>query len=167
MAPLPFITTRIRTLPPGRALDVACGAGRHLEVLVAAGWETVGVDHDAQALATAARVAPQAILVSRDVERDGLPDEMTARFNLVLTTYFLYRPLIPELFRVLAPGGVWLLETFHVENHLRRGHPRRRAFCLEPGEAERLARHAGFSVLSVDEGEHEGVFTTQLVAKRP
>lgn len=164
---LPFVLTELDRLPAGRALDVACGKGRHLAALLDRGFEVMGVDRDREALAEAARRAPRATLLVRDVEADGLPEDMSGTFDVVVTTFFLYRPLVPELFRALAPGGVWLLETFHVENHLRRGHPRRRAFSLEAGEARALAEESGFELVSLDEGERGDVFTARLVARRP
>lgn len=159
-APLPFIA---RHLPStGSALDVACGTGRHVALMIARGLTVTAVDRDAEALAHCTGAA----CVLRDVEAHGLPEEWTGRFDLVVTTCFLYRPLLPAFFRVLKPGGVWLMETFHVENHLRSGHPRRRELCWETGEAGRLAEQAGFQVRFLDEGLHDGIFTTQLAAQR-
>src|SRR5579862_7069968 len=40
----PIVDAVIRDLPVGRALDVACGTGRHAVRLAAAGYETVGID---------------------------------------------------------------------------------------------------------------------------
>jgi SAM-dependent methyltransferase len=167
MEPLPFLANAAELRGPGRALDVACGRGRHLALLEARGFSVVGVDDNPEALESARQVCPGATLIRRDVEADGLGAELGGPFDLVLTTFFLYRPLIPELFAALKPGGSWWMETFHVENHLRAGKPRREAFCWQPGEAARLAEEAGFEVLSCEEGEHGGTWTTQLVARRP
>lgn len=162
MDALPFIARSLAGLPRGDALDVACGSGRHVALLASLGFRVTGIDRDEEALRACAARAPGTRLIVRDVENDGLPE---GRYDVVVTTFFLYRPLIPSLRRVLRPGGTWLLETFHVENHLRFQHPRRRAFALEPGEAESLASAAGFTVVHVDEGLHEGTYTTQLVAR--
>ncbi len=165
-AALPFIERELAGLTPGTALDVACGRGRHLALLGRLGWRAVGVDRDADRLVDAARVAPSAELVCADIEAapEALPPGL---FDVVLTTFFLYRPLVPHIARRVVPGGLWLLETFHVDNHLRRGHPRRAAFCLGPGEAAELARESGLEVVSLDEGERGDVFTARLVARRP
>ena len=176
-APLPFVCAAVKQLSGAhadgrsdaapRALDVACGKGRHLAVLAAAGWSVSGVDRDAAALRLAAEGTPEAMLVAHDVEAHGLPAEVGTGFDLVLTTFFLYRPLVPAIAAVLAPGGRWLLETFHVENVRRRGRPRREHFALSPGEAAALAVEAGLVVEQVDEAERGEVFTTRLLARRP
>lgn len=160
-APLPFIAQALTALPRGRLLDVACGQGRHLRLALGLGFQVTGVDRDREALAACPASATR---VERDVERDGLPP---GRFDVVLTTFFLHRPLVAALPAALVPGGIWLMETFHVENHLQRAHPGRRVFAWEHGEAAALARAAGLTVESVDEGDHDGVFTVQLRARAP
>lgn len=177
-APLSFVIAAVEQLTASagragcpaselRALDVACGRGRHLKVLADAGWRVTGVDVDAAVLAEAALRAPSAQLVAHDVEVNGLPAAAGTGFDLVLTTFFLYRPLVPALAAALAPGGHWVMETFHVENVRRRGRPRREPFALQPGEAAALAEAAGLVVEQVDEGERGDVFTTRLLAWRP
>jgi len=130
------------------------------------GWQVVGIDRNSDVLEQASRQVPQAHIVEWDVEQNGLPD-LGGDFDLVTTTFFLYRPLLPALFSVLRPGGQWLIETFHTRNHIERGHPRRRHFCLGPNEAGKLAKAAGFEVVWANEGEHGGLWTTQMLAMRP
>lgn len=165
--PLAFVVESVERLQPRMVLDVACGRGRHLAVFEAAGATVVGVDRDAEALAEAAERSPSATLHRWDVEADGLPPEVReARFDLVVTTFFLYRPLMPALAAVVAPGGHLLLETFHLENVRQRGRPRREAFALDEGEAAALAAAAGLEVVVSDEAERGDVFTTRLLARR-
>lgn len=152
---------------PGKALDVACGRGRHLEAMFARGWRVFGIDRNGEALEQALQRVPRANLVNWDVERDGLPATLGSEFDLVVTTFFLFRPLVSAFFSVVRPGGHWFLETFHARNHTEKGHPRRRNFCLGPGEAGRLANSVGFEVVWANEGEHGGIWTTQMLAQRP
>ena len=171
--PLPFVTEHVARLAPSSVLDVACGRGRHFAVYQSSGARITGVDRDANALQEAARVTPSAQLIEWDVETNSLPPGVTSQvFDLVVTTFFLYRPLISDLAAVLKPGdgvaegGHWMLETFHIENRRRRSHPRRESFALQPGEASVLAETAGLEVIVCDEAERGAVFTTRLLARR-
>src|SRR6476646_8725770 len=47
-------------LPPGRALDLACGEGRNAVWLAGRGWRVTGVDFSGVALAKARRLADRA-----------------------------------------------------------------------------------------------------------
>ena len=52
-----WVRQELTGLPPGRALDLACGEGRNALWLARNGWYVVGVDFSAVALAKAARLA--------------------------------------------------------------------------------------------------------------
>ena len=68
-----------------------------------------------------------------DLEDGGpwpLPGE---RFQGIVVTNYLHRPLFPVLADSLAPGGVLLYETFMLGNE-RYGKPSNPAFLLRPGE---------------------------------
>jgi len=91
----------VTSLPPGRALDLACGRGRWAHWLAERGWEVVGIDRSEEAL-TEVRVPK----LKMDLERgDPLPFA-DATFDLVLIIRFLHRPLFDEAERVLKPGGI-------------------------------------------------------------
>ena len=173
MSPLPFVVESMAQLSPGSVLDVACGRGRHFPAYLASGASITGIDRDTEVLAQARHHAPTAQLMTWDVEAQGLPPRIQAMtFDVVVTTFFLYRPLIVQLAAVLTPadgdraGGHWLLETFHSENCRRRSRPRRELFALQPGEASELAKNAGLEVVFCDEGERGDVFTTRLMARK-
>ncbi len=59
-----------------------------------------------------------------------LPGE---RFEGIVVTNYLHRPLFPTLAASLAPGGVLIYETFMLGNE-RFGKPSNPAFLLRPGE---------------------------------
>ena len=42
--PMPLLVSTISGLKPGRALDVACGVGRHAIFLAERGWQVTAVD---------------------------------------------------------------------------------------------------------------------------
>jgi SAM-dependent methyltransferase len=96
----------ITPLPPGRALDLACGRGRWAHWLAERGWAVVGIDWSEEALAEVR--TPK---LKMDLERgDPLPFA-DATFDLVLIIRFLHRPLFDEAERVLKPGGILITEV--------------------------------------------------------
>lgn len=115
--------------PGGEVLDLACGGGRHSRLLAALGHEVVAVDRD-----TGAFGAPPAgvTLVSADLESAAWPFP-GRRFDAVVATNYLHRPLLPTLVASLEPGGLLLYETFALGNE-RFGRPSNPDFLLRPGE---------------------------------
>jgi SAM-dependent methyltransferase len=151
---------------PRRALDVACGVGRHAFALAARGYRVVAVDHARTAVAALrARAGGLAIDgVVADVTRWPLP---VARFDVVIVVDFLERSLLPALRTAVAPGGVLVMETFMVGQE-RHGHPRNPAYLLRPGEL--LAACRGWTVLLAHEGEGGGrvpACRAGIAAERP
>jgi ubiquinone/menaquinone biosynthesis C-methylase UbiE len=61
------VKSLLDAIPAGRALDAACGTGRHTECLCARGFDTIGVDVTPEMLAIARRKAPSAKFVSGDL----------------------------------------------------------------------------------------------------
>lgn len=131
--------------PGGTVLDVACGSGRHLRWLAAQGLQVTGVDRDAAALAPLASLAE--VLVA-DIE--GGPWPLAGRrFDAVVVTNYLWRPLWPALRASLADGGVLIHETFaDGQQHI--GKPSRPDFLLQPGEL--LQACAGLRVVAFEDG---------------
>jgi ubiquinone/menaquinone biosynthesis C-methylase UbiE len=52
-----FLVEELEAVPPGRALDVACGEGRNAVWLALKGWRVTGADFSRSALAKAQRLA--------------------------------------------------------------------------------------------------------------
>jgi SAM-dependent methyltransferase len=117
-------------LPSGaHVLDVACGHGRHVHWLAGAGHRVTAVDGDASLLGPLAGLATT---LAADLEAEAwpLPGQ---RFDAVLVTNYLWRPLFPALKAAVAPGGLLIYETF-AQAHAALGRPRRPEFLLRPGE---------------------------------
>jgi SAM-dependent methyltransferase len=95
------------TLPVGRALDVACGTGRHLGHLAGLGHEVIGTDLSPGMLAVAREKFPDADLRLADMHELPLPDDHvdTVVTGLALNHVPDLAPVFAELARVLRPGG--------------------------------------------------------------
>ena len=115
--------------PGGEVLDVACGAGRHARLLARMGFEVDAVDRDA-----ALFVDPPAgvRVLEADLESGPWPYP-GRRFDGIVVTNYLHRPLLPVLVDSLESGGVLIYETFAKGNE-RFGKPSNPAFLLAPGE---------------------------------
>jgi tellurite methyltransferase len=165
--PCPFLERMLAHLAPGRALDLASGAGRESVFLALAGWRVDAWDHDPEALARADALAARhgTSITTRVVELEGgaLP-EPGAGWDTIVVCRFLHRPLFPWIESALAPGGTLVYETFRrgQEAH---GRPKLDRYLLEPGELTRA-----FPSLRVETyEEHDpagGPVVARLLARR-
>jgi SAM-dependent methyltransferase len=115
--------------PGGAVLDVACGSGRHSRLLARMGFEVDAVDRDP---ALFGHVPPQVALLGADLEAGPWPYD-GRRFDGIVVTNYLHRPLLPLLADSLEHGGLLLYETFARGNE-RFGKPSNPDFLLAPGE---------------------------------
>ncbi len=174
----PFLVAQLPRLPRGKALDVATGRGRHALFLAQQGFSVHGVDRNQEALEFLTHQAQErgGLPISTemiDLEANDLypPNLGTEIYDLILVFLYLYRPLFPRLITALKPGGVLLYETFLLENQVKRHHPRRKEFCLEPNEL--LTLLPGLGTLHYEEGDHrlssesDLAFTARILARKP
>ena len=145
-APSDWVRRWSTLAPPGStALDVACGAGRHLRWMHQHGHPTVGVDRSADAVAACAAWGE---IHCADIE-DGPWPFAGRQFGAVIVTNYLWRPLLPLLVDSVAPGGVLIYETFASGNETV-GRPARADFLLQPGEM--LAASATLRTVAYEDG---------------
>ena len=136
-------------LAGGSVLDVACGHGRHMRWLAGLGHTVTGVDRSPEAVAAVAHLGEA---VQADIENGPWPflnGDQPRRFDAVVVTNYLWRPLLPTLLASLAPGGVLVYETFALGNETV-GKPSRPDFLLRPGEL--LALCQGLRVVAYEAG---------------
>ena len=110
-----FLVTEVSDLPPGRALDLACGEGRNAIWLAELGWRVTGVDFSQVAIAKARERASQASLDVEFVCADLLDYEPERdAYDLVLLFYLQLprdelRLVLERAASALAAGGTFLL----------------------------------------------------------
>ena len=110
-----FLVAEASALPPGRALDLACGEGQNAVWLAEGGWQVTGVDYSQVAIAKgrdrAAREGLEVELVCADLLEYDPPKDT---FDLVIALFLHLstgerRRVLSKAVAALAPGGTFLL----------------------------------------------------------
>jgi len=168
-------------LPRGRALDLACGTGRHALLLAGLGLSVTAVDWSGTALEIlenrarkirlpVSRVSAAALgesssrgirLLQANLEEFVLPDNS---FSVILCFHYLQRSLFPQIVRALRPGGLLLFETNTRAQLNYSSGPRNPAHLLELGELR--TAFPGLHVLFYRE-LNAGQGIASLVAQKP
>jgi 2-polyprenyl-3-methyl-5-hydroxy-6-metoxy-1,4-benzoquinol methylase len=151
-------------------LDLACGEGRHSLAAAALGAKVVALDRDLLKLAAARRWAADAgvFIDWRKVDLDEeWPDLGT--FDAVLVFNYLDRASMPRILRLVAPGGLLLMETFLQAQREAGWGPTSPGHLLRPGELARLVAplrimHGREAIEPVDSGRWRAV--ASIVAQK-
>jgi SAM-dependent methyltransferase len=111
----PVVWTLLEDVPVGRALDAACGTGRHSGRLAELGHEVTGVDGSPEMLEIARDRVPNARFLEGNLH--ALPVE-DGEFDLAVCALALghcddLRPPIAELVRAVRIGGQIVLSDLH------------------------------------------------------
>jgi ubiquinone/menaquinone biosynthesis C-methylase UbiE len=164
----PVVENLLARIPPGSALDAACGTGRHTGRLISHGHEVIGVDQSPEMLAQAAAKVPQAQFRVGDLTDLPIPD---ASVDLVLCALALCHlddvgEAIAEFRRVLRPAGRLIVTDVHPIMLLLTS---QLIFACKHGELALIRRHPhqvsdhltafathGFSFISCHEPLHAG-----------
>ena len=104
--PASLLVDAASDLPPGRALDLACGAGRNTIWLARHGWEVVAIDGASEAIRILREHAPEIDARVLDLEIDAPLPFDDESFDLIAILFYLYRPLFAEAMRLLRRGGI-------------------------------------------------------------
>lgn len=146
-----FLVEEAGGLPPGRALDLACGEGRNAVWLASRGWAVTGVDFSPVALEKARALAMhrgvQVVWQEADI-REYRPPPADA--DLVVVLYLQLprqelHPVLAHAAEALAPGGTLLMVSHDVRN-LAEGHggPKDPAVLTTPEDV--VAALAGLTI---------------------
>jgi SAM-dependent methyltransferase len=146
----PLLIQAAEMLPPGRALDLACGPGRHALYLARLGWRVTAVDSSAVAIgllrAQAAGLPLDAHLA--DLERGEFAIAPNT-YKLICDFLYLQRSLFPQIREGVHPGGIFA-GAIHLFEAGCQATPRNPDFLLQPGELRSL--FDGWKVLFYSEG---------------
>jgi tellurite methyltransferase len=157
--------TMLASKAPGRALDVACGLGRHSVLLAQLGFEVDAVDGSRVALGHLERVAAERSLpiTTTLLDLSALPPLPRPPYAVAVVTNYLQRDLLPGLIEGLEPGGLLAVEAFLAQPTADWG-PSAPEMVLASGELERLL--AGTEILFADETPHRGRVKARVLAAR-
>lgn len=173
--PNQFVASELADLPPGTALDLACGEGRNAIWLAEGGWTVTGVDFSPVALAKAKRMAAErgaeVDLVEQDVLEWRPPD---GGFDLVLLAYLQLAVPARDVVLATAASAVaargTLLFVGHDADNLDRGFggPRDRSVLYAAGEVAGVLEAHGLCMekagqvvrdVETDEGTRQAIDT--------
>jgi len=98
--PAPELTRVLDAVSPGRALDLACGSGRHARWLAARGWDVTAVDVDINI-----ESLPGVRCVKADLELKQFFIEPNA-WDLIVCWLYWQSDLLPDIAAGLRAGGI-------------------------------------------------------------
>lgn len=148
--PSPWVVRHGTRIPQtGEVLDLACGSGRHARWLAGQGYRVAAVDRDFAAISSM-RDVPGIRAWVADLEGESWP-LVGQHFAGIVVTNYLWRPRLPDLLALLAPGGVLIYETF-MQGNAAYGKPSSPDFLLRPGELRDVVKAAGWREIEFVEG---------------
>ena len=130
-------------IPRGRALDVACGAGRNALHLAANGFRVTALDISRVGLQRGRSAAAERGLdiewLCADLDEDLESALPAGPFDLIVWVRYMHRTLMPLLIARLAAGGTLVCEQ-HLKTEKPVAGPTSKEFRLAPGELRRAAQ---------------------------
>ncbi len=167
--PSPFLEHNAELLPGGgRALDLACGAGRNAIHLAQRGFAVDAVDISRVALARGQSAAGD--LPIRWIECDldnGV--EAVAPYDLIVNIRYVNLELVTALQDALRPGGVLLVEQ-HLATDADVVGPKNPAYRVARGDLARIAQTMVVERLEeglFDDPDGRPAALARLVARKP
>ena len=167
--PSALLETWIEAIAPGRALDLACGAGRNALYLAERGFRVDAVDISGEALARVGESATAQGLELTCIQHDlDQAPRLDAGYQLILVIRYVNQPLLHSLGALLAPGGFLLCEE-HLRTDADVIGPANPAYRVAPGDLAEAAADLQLHFLYeglVEEPDGRTAALAQLVAQR-
>jgi SAM-dependent methyltransferase len=154
--PHPLVTEFASKWPPGRALDIACGAGRHALWLAEHGWKVTAVDSSSAAIDILQKRAADRGVPVHSVRGDLESHEFViepAAYDLIVVVNYLQRDLFPSIRGGVRPGGAVIAVIAMIDDdpNIRPMNPK---YLLSPGELR--AQFKGWKLIHEFEGKPSG-----------
>ena len=168
--PVRLLEDWLPRIPPGKALDVACGAGRNALAMARAGFRVDAIDISAEGLRQARDAAAESGLEIEWIEHDlDEPYPFDRDYDLVAVLWYVDLPLITRLCDCLATGGHLVCEE-HLQTDADVIGPRSAEFRVAPGALRDAVN--GLEVLHYAESIElnaagERVASARVVARKP
>jgi SAM-dependent methyltransferase len=144
----PWVRRFAPLIPQGGAvLDLACGSGRHAQLLANLGHSVLAVDQDISGVEqlNSPAITPKCL----NLEQDLWPLLGTCFDGIVVTNY-LFRPHLDRLPELLKKQGILIYETF-AQGNAEFGKPSNPNFLLNPGELLAFAARHGLQVVAYED----------------
>ncbi|MBD0371580.1 MAG: methyltransferase domain-containing protein [Pyrinomonadaceae bacterium] len=174
LEPNALLVRASENLLPGRALDIACGAGRHALFLAGRGWQVTAVDASRVGIEiTRERARKLNVEVDArvaDLERGEFEIEREA-YDLITVFYYLQRNLWPQIRAGLRSGGA-LIAAIHLADEDAENETGNPDFLLQPNELRsefsdwEITHYHETKLTDEDAGEHHRR-TAEIVARKP
>ena len=167
--PVSLLSEWLPRVPPGKALDVACGAGRNAFFMAEAGYRVDAIDISHQGLKLAAHKAAENGLDVNWIEHDlDQPFVFDRDYNLIVVLWYVNLPLIEQLCDCLAPGAYLLCEE-HLRSDAEVIGPGNPDFRVSPGSLRAAVSTLDLllyqeSVEPIPEGGH--IASARVVARK-
>ena len=167
--PVTLLEEWLPGLPPGRALDVACGAGRNAVYLARAGYRVDAIDISTEGLKLARQSAERLGLGINWIEQDlDKPFRFDSDYDLIIVMWYVNLDLVARLCECLAPGGYLLCEE-HLTTDQDVVGPSASEYRVAPGALRRAV--SGVEVLLYEESitataDGARVASARLVVRR-
>ena len=137
--PVTLLEDWLSQIPPGKALDVACGAGRNSILLAQNGFAVDAIDISSEGLKLGRQQADAMGLAINWIEHDlDNHYDFDLDYQLILVLWYVDLKLINRLGNCLAPGGYLICEE-HLQTDLEVVGPGNREFRVAPGELRKAA----------------------------
>jgi 2-polyprenyl-3-methyl-5-hydroxy-6-metoxy-1,4-benzoquinol methylase len=130
-------------------LDLACGNGRHSIYAASIGYKVTSIDINKNVLLEIQN-KEFIIPIQLDLEKNNIWPLKNKKFDVVIITNYLYRPIFKNIIKSMKPNGKLIYETFTEENSAF-GKPNNKNYLLRPQELLNFSRNNKLEIINYEE----------------